>query len=156
MKPYIKHALLTLLGLSIGFVITFEAFAGPNITVPGNACQPRQGNAVLFKSSGAIESRQNSTVRVFCPLSRTSVSNIFDVDIHIDKRSDEGKTLRCSLRIRDSEGDFFDTFTQRVTKSGKRTIFNFNRDVPRDGFFFVDCNLQRKDQITFITVQDKS
>ncbi len=158
MKPNIKHVLLTLLGLSIGFVVTFEAAAGPTVTVPGNICQARQGDTVKFGINGDIEgNNQIGKSRVFCPLAHNSEVEKVDVDIHFSKRSNAEDTLRCTLRIRDRNGDSFETNRNRRTAPGNNLTFTNNRRVvPADGFFFVDCFLPNNDEIEFITVEDQS
>ncbi len=76
MKPNIKHPLLTLLGLSIGFVVTLEAAAGPSVTVPGYSCTSSSGEAFRYNSAGAYEARdRNSRVAVV----KGSVYLIYDI-----------------------------------------------------------------------------
>ncbi len=157
MKPNIKHPLLTLLGLSIGFVVTLEAAAGPSVTVPGYSCTSSSGEAFRYNNAGAYEARdRNSRVAVRCSLAHNSEVERFDVDIHINKKSGEDKVLTCDEVIRDGEGNSFDSTRREVTRRGKRTIVYNNRRVPADGYFFVDCRLNNRDQIQFITVEDKS
>ncbi len=156
MKSNIKHSLLALIGLSIGFVLTFEAAAGSTVTVPGNICQARGSDKVTFRSSGAIEGRNGRDgvrARVFCPLAQSSDVEKVDVLIRVDKRNFT-EDLVCTLRIQDGEGDRFVTDTNRATVRGPRTFTSNNRTVPADGFFFVECRLGHGDRVEFITVED--
>ncbi len=158
MKPNIKHVLLTLLGLSIGFVVTFEAAAGPSVTVPGNSCQARKVDNFSFRSDGAIEGRNgsgNRATQVFCPLAHSSEVEKIDVDIHANKRNNDEEDLVCFVNVRDSEGDRFVTKRSQIKTRGPRVIGNIV-DVPADGFVFLNCRLFNGDRIDFITVEDRS